>query len=149
MFSSKKYIFLFLLIVIVLVIAGVFLGLYLSQGTSAATQLSPYSAVYLSTGDIYFGELSFAPWPRIKNPWFLQRTSDGENLNISPMAATFWGPSNVVNLNPKEIIFWTRLRADSQVASVMANPQAAQQQTQSGTNPTSNFAGPTSPPPVQ
>ena len=128
---SKKFIPLMFVVVVILVVAGMWLGLYLSQLSSAA--LSPYTAVYLSTGDIYFGRFSQFPSPQIQDAWFLQRSGDQQNpqLSIIPLTSTFWGPASTMSLNPKEIVFWVRLRADSQVALTLANPTAAQAQQQS------------------
>lgn len=78
----------------------------------------PYTAVYLQTGDIYFGKMSWFPWPRLKEVWFLQRTVGAENqpqLGVAPFKTVFWGPTDEVRLNPKQIIWWTTLREDSEL----------------------------------
>ncbi len=116
---NKKSIFIGVVLIIVLLALGVWIGKEI--GSRSASGPSPYSAVYLSTGDIYFGKLSWFPWPQMTNPWFLQR-SQNQQLSIAPFQSVFWGPVNRMYLNPKEIVFWTRLRNDSQVVMALTNP---------------------------
>ena len=54
---------------------GILVGVHMGASNAAdnTASLSPYSAVYLSTGDIYFGILDWSPTPHIENPWFLQK----------------------------------------------------------------------------
>jgi len=62
-----------LIIVIIVVIAiffigvGILVGKHVDNNSMAenSASLSPYSAVYLSTGDIYFGILDWSPTPHI------------------------------------------------------------------------------------
>lgn len=123
-------------IVLVLLGLGIWLGTYLGGAQSGGD--SKYSAVYMTTGDIYFGELSWFPTPHITNAWFLQRGTDAQNrpqVGVAPMTSVFWGPSNILNLNAKDIIFWTKIKADSQLAKAMDNPQLVQGQNPAGNGP--------------
>lgn len=118
---NKK--FFTVLVVALLVGVGVFLGLVVGRPSPQA--LSPYSAVYLTTGDIYFGKLSWFPKPRLTNVWFVQRTVDGQNqsrLGITPFTSAFWGPADALDLNPKQIVFSARLKAESDVVKAIENP---------------------------
>lgn len=113
------------LIVIVLIAAGVWIGYKLAG--SRADGDSGYSAVYLSTGDIYFGKLSWFPHLRLENAWHLERTVDSANqprFGVIPMESTAWGASGTLYLNPKEVVFWTSVRKDSDVFSALRNPEA-------------------------
>jgi hypothetical protein len=100
-----------------------------TEGVAANNSaLSPYSAVYLSTGDIYFGTLVWSPSPHLEDAWFLQRgTNAAGNATVSvyPFSQVTWGPSDTVYLNSSQIIFWTRLSSTSTVAQLIANPSAA------------------------
>lgn len=156
---TKKIIFILVLVFVLLVAAGIGLGMYLKGMTGESAQLSPYSAVYLVTGDIYFGELHMSPWPTLKNVWFLQRSQDAQGqpqFSIAPIGSTFWAPTDLIQLNPNQIVFSTRLRAESQVAQCIANPQACAQRAQSQpsslqgllpSNAASELKGSSSPPP--
>jgi hypothetical protein len=125
---SKKIIVVLLVVVVALVALGIWLGMaFLNKGNPAGP--SDYSAVYLVTGDIYFGKLQWFPKPHLTNVWFLQRGVNQQNqpqLNVAPFNAVFWGPVDEIYLNPSEIIFWTSLRNDSQLAKALANPASVQ-----------------------
>lgn len=153
---TKKLVIILLAVVVVIIALGIWAGLYFFGGSQAANPAAPsdYAAVYLATGDIYFGKISWLPWPRLKDVWFLQRVAgpDGQpQLSINRFTNSFWGPTDTLYLNPKQIIFWTRLRNDSQVLKAFINPSAV---LGSGNLPparqpasTSTFRGPSSPPP--
>jgi hypothetical protein len=151
---SKKLLTVLIVVIVVLLALAVWLTVKFVHPAKVAE--SPYSAVYLATGDIYFGKLSWFPQPHLKQVWILQRTVDKDNqpqLGVAPFAGAFWGPMDEVYLNPKQIVFWTKLRADSQVAQALENPAALnaaqqnQQPAQPPTNQTSTFKGPSGQPP--
>ncbi len=124
---NKKLLGILVAVIVVLVLVGVWVGVKLTG--NGADEPSEYSAVYLSSGDIYFGKLSWFPWPKIKNVWYIQRGVDAQNqpqLGLAPFTSVFWGPVDEVSLNPKEILFWTRLRESSQLVQAFRNPQAVQ-----------------------
>ena len=128
---SKKFLIITALIVLVFIGLGIWIGSNLRQQNPSGA--SEYSAVYLSTGDIYYGILFWFPQPRLKNVWFLQRGVDQNNqpqLSIGQLSRAFWGPVDEVYLNPKQIIFWTRLRNDSQVLQAIQNSGSLQPQSQ-------------------
>ncbi len=134
---SKKFILIGVLIVVVLITVGVWLGVsFIQQGTTAGP--SRYSAVYLSTGEVYFGILSWFPQPHLSNVWFLQRSADQNNqpqVGIAPFKGTFWGPVDEIYLSSKQIIFWTRLRNDSQLIKAFDNPDSLRQAQQGQQQP--------------
>jgi hypothetical protein len=153
----KKLLIILIVIVIAILGVGIWLGVkFLGPKNPAGP--SEFSAVYLATGDIYFGKLDWFPWPRMTNVWFLQRSINQQNqpqLGVAPFSSAFWRPIDEIYLNPKQIIFWTNLRNDSQLAQALANPTALQSlqspaQPQPQPQPsasTSTFQGPSGPPP--
>jgi len=132
--------------------------LYISRPGSASNddfKGSQFTAVYLSTGDIYFGKMDWFPWPRMKNVWFLQRGADQNNqpqYGLAPFKGVFWTPIDEINLNPKDIVFWTKIKDGSELAKALANPallqQAAQAPQPEGTTTSPGFKGPTGAPPA-
>lgn len=150
---SKKLIIIAVIVIVIVIALGVWLGFRFFSTPDPAGP-SQYSAVFMVTGDIYYGKLSWFPWPRLKEVWFLQRGVDPQSqqvqLGIAPFRTAFWGPVDSIYLNPKQILLWTRLRNDSQVAQAFANPALlqpqAQPQPQAGP-PTGDFQGPPGPPP--
>jgi len=124
---SKKVLIVILILLIVVLVLGIWLGIkFLGRENPEAP--SKYSVVYLQTGDIYFGKLSWFPWLwrlSLKNVWLVQRVIDQQNqtqLNVVPLKNSFWGPIDKIYLNPKQVIFWTNLRKDSQLIKVLENP---------------------------
>jgi flagellar basal body-associated protein FliL len=121
------------IIIIVIVALALWLGFVLAgmqSGSANPSAASPYSAVYLTSGDVYFGRLSWFPSPHMTDVWFLERnqSQSGETqLAIAPMKSVFWGPVDEINFNPQEILFWTRLMNSSQVVQSIENPASAAQ----------------------
>lgn len=125
--------------IIVVVLATVFLigvgilvgARIVSNGPSTSdASLSPYSAVYLSTGDVYFGILDWSPSPHMEDAWFLEHTTNAAGqsaIGVYPLSQVAWGPTGTVYFNAQDIVFWTRLSSTSSVAQLMANPSAAAQ----------------------
>lgn len=116
----RKYLPWFLLLAVVVVVLGVWVGSLLyrlhSADEKAEAKNSPYSIVYLQTGDIYYGKLHWWPKMYIENPWYLIRNAQTGETNLAPFSSTFSGPSSKMYLNPKQVVWWSALRADSQVA---------------------------------
>lgn len=91
-----------------------------------------YYAVYLSTGDLYFGQLSYFPKLSLQNAYLLQRNpNDQQNpLSLQKFENAFWGPQDKIYINDDNIIWKAKLKKDSQVVQYMKNPQAFQQPNQ-------------------
>ena len=87
-----------------------------------------YWAVYLDTGDLYFGKLSRFPKLSLNDVWFLQRNpQDTQNpLSLTKFGNAFWGPEDKIYLNEKSVVWKTKLREDSQVVQFIKNPQTVQ-----------------------
>lgn len=147
---SKGLAITFIVIVVIIFVAvGVWVGMRLAAGGSSQSALSPYSAVYLSSGDIYFGKLDWSPSPHIEDAWFLQRGTDAKGnptVGVYPFSQVAWGPSSDVYFNSQQIIFWTRLTATSSIAQLMANPAAAASAQQNASAPEIPATPPTSAP---
>jgi hypothetical protein len=128
--SSK--IFVFAVIVIVVIALAVWAGFVIAGMQAGATNpsgASPYSAVYLTSGDIYFGKLSWFPSPHMTDVWYVTRNQgqSGETqLGIAAMKSVFWGPSDEVNFNAQDILFWTRLENSSQVVQAITGQLSGQ-----------------------
>ena len=95
-----------------------------------------YTAVYLKTGDLYFGKLVRFPYFGLKEPYLLQvnQANQQNPLSVQRFKNVFWGPSDVLKINRSEVVWYTTLRDDSDLAKVFVqNPdllpqQSAQQQ---------------------
>ena len=146
---SKKTI---LVLVVVLVAVVAALGFLLTKVFKSDDPGAPsgYSAVFMSNGDVYFGKLSLFPWPKLTNIWLLQRGVDAQGqaqFGITKFTSAFWGPVDKMYLNPKEVLFWSDLRKDSEAAKAFTNPSSINQAPAQGQLPAGGFQGPSGPPP--
>ena len=87
----------------------------------------PYMAVYLATGDVYFGRTSLFPRVVIHNPWFLQRAEDG-SLSLENFSDAIWMPQGGMKINRDQIVFMSRLSSASSVIAVIEGRATSQQQ---------------------
>lgn len=85
-----------------------------------------YYAVYLDTGDLYFGKLSRFPYLSISNVWYLQRDAQQQSLSISDFSKVVWLPENKIRINPDKVVWTVKLTKDSPLlSSVKASQQEA------------------------
>ena len=91
---------------------------------------SQYSAVYLRTGEVYFGKLVRFPYFGLKNVYSLQATGDQQNpIRIQKFADSFWGPEDYIKINRDEVVWYTKLKSESQLNQLFAtNPNLVPQQ---------------------
>ena len=86
---------------------------------------SPLYAVYLSTGDLYFGTLVRVPYFGLTNVYLLQvNAADQENpVSMQKFTNVFWGPEDFMKINRDEVVWMTRVSEESQLVSMIrANP---------------------------
>ena len=89
---------------------------------------SSYAAVYLKTGDLYFGKLVQLPSFGLKNVYMIQANPQNTQtpLSIQKFTNVFWGPQDYLKINRSEVVWTTNLRADSQLLKVFKeNPNLA------------------------
>ncbi len=93
---------------------------------------SQYSAVYLRTGEVYFGKLVRFPYFGLKNVYSIQATGDQQNpIRIQKFADSFWGPEDHIKINRDEVVWYTELKNESQLNQLFAtNPNLVPQQQQ-------------------
>lgn len=90
-----------------------------------------YTAVYLKTGDLYFGKLVRFPYFGLKQPYLLQinQTNQQNPLSVQRFKNVFWGPEDYLRINRDEVVWYTTLRDDSDLSKVFtANPDLVPQQ---------------------
>lgn len=114
-----------LVVVVVLIIA--LAGVVYWQVSKKSWDNNDYWAVYLSTGDIYIGKLSYFPRLHLSDVWFFQETGDDSNpFTVAKFSKAFWGPDDNLYLNEKQVIWKNKLSESSQVISYIKNSQTAQ-----------------------
>ncbi len=89
----------------------------------------PYYAVYLNTGDLYFGRLNYFSNSSLSDVYYIQRNpEDRQNpLSISKFENSFWKPEGKIYINDDMIVWKVRLKKDSELLNYIKNPQAFQQ----------------------
>jgi hypothetical protein len=128
-------------IIVIVVLIAIGAGVWMAiENANNPNGPSPYSAVYLTSGDIYFGKLSWFPQPHLTDVWYLQRTTgaDGQTqVSVQPLKNVFWGPMNDITLNANQILFTARLNNMSQLVSGFENPPSSEQSPATVVSPTS------------
>jgi hypothetical protein len=93
---------------------------------------SSYYAVYLNTGDLYFGKLSQFPSFTLTNVYTIQATQDPDNpISLQKFSNVFWGPSDYLNINDDQVVWYTKLDDAGELVQLLnTNPDLIPQQNQ-------------------
>ena len=104
-------------LILLLVAALAALGYVLWQYQSGAERPVRYSAVYLNTGDLYFGRLHLFPSLSLTDVFLLQRNpNDAENpLSLAKFTDAFWTPADRLELNRANVVWMTTLDDTSKI----------------------------------
>jgi len=89
-----------------------------------------FYAVYMKTGDLYFGRLVKFPSFELSQVYTIQVTQDAQNpVRIQKFADAFWGPGDSLKLNKDEVVWYTKLDSRSQLSQLLeTNPDLTPQQ---------------------
>ena len=135
---------------IILIIVCVLLGLALLGVVAwrVINERGTYHAVFLTTGDLYFGKLTRFPTFGMKNVYFVQATGDQTNpLSIQKFTNVFWGPEDVMQINKKEVVWMTKIDKESGLAKLLKeNPNLENQGAPEQTLPQANEIPEATPP---
>ena len=84
-----------------------------------------YWAVYLDSGDLYFGKLSEFPQLSLTDVWFLQSNAGNEEnpFSVEKLTNVFWGPQDKLYLNQENVIWRVELKDDSQIVQFIKSNQ--------------------------
>ena len=107
---------------IVIILAVILVALVIWQ---ALFTTSPMYAVYLKTGDIYFGKLVNFPSFGLTDVYTLSvNQQDAQNPDrVQKFSNVFWGPGDFLKINRDEVVWTNQLSSDSQLLQlVKSNP---------------------------
>jgi hypothetical protein len=90
---------------------------------------STYQAVFLNSGQVYFGKLSFfGTWLTLKDVYYLQATdalqagtaaslptNGQQKIQLVKLGGELHGPTDEMNIPKDKILFWENMRSDSKV----------------------------------
>ena len=86
-----------------------------------------HSVVYLSTGEIYIGKLSYLSMPRFKltDAYRLQAVKDPAdetktNFQLTPLKDALWSPQKLY-LNPDQVVFYGPIEESSKAGEALKN----------------------------
>ena len=86
-----------------------------------------HSVVYLSTGEIYIGKLSYLSMPKFKltDAYRLQAVKDAEdetktNFQLTPLKDTLYSPKKLY-LNPDQVVFYGPIEENSSAGEALRN----------------------------
>ena len=133
---SKKNIIILVFIESVVLVALIFLLVF---GLKGFFGQSNYWAVYLKTGDLYFGKLVRLSHYTLRDPYLLVLDSNknGE-AKIQKFEDAFWGPEPEMKINPENVVWISRLSSQSSVVKYMEGKANISQRSNSAVIPENN-----------
>ncbi|MFA5083811.1 MAG: hypothetical protein WC475_00285 [Candidatus Paceibacterota bacterium] len=113
-----------LLLVLVIVLLLILVGVIFWQKVWSQTS---FYAVYLETGDLYFGKLARFSRYTLSDVHFLQRNPNDTNqpYSIQRLDQAFWKPENAIKLNPAKVVWITKLVSGSDVVNFLEGLKTA------------------------
>jgi len=123
--KNKKFKYLVVVAVGFTIVALLLSGLYIWKITPR-----PYSAVVLTTGDVYFGKVSYFPMMTISDVYIIQATENPENpaqpsLQLLPLnTASVWAPEELV-LNRDQVVSVSKIGKSSQLMELIEGQNVA------------------------
>ena len=97
-----------------LVVAGGCAIWFYSTGAGGGS----WTAVYLDTGDLYFGRLSSFPTLSLSDAWYVQHSPQGD-VSISDFSKASWKPAGNIQLNRQHIVWTVHIAPDSPLIAAM------------------------------
>ncbi|MCX6752715.1 MAG: hypothetical protein NTZ87_04440 [Candidatus Nomurabacteria bacterium] len=109
-----------IIIVVAVVLIILAVGFYFNKKSAS----NPYSVVYLTTGEVYVGELTTVPDLTLKNGYILQVTKDATDatkntFQLNPISQALWAPK-VLHLVKDNVVFYGPLMSTSKIAQTLA-----------------------------
>lgn len=113
--KEKKWFLVVVILVIVIVLALV-LKKSLASSDAAGT---PYSAVYLQSGEMYVGKLTLFPKMILRDAYLITNVPDAEdstknNVQLQPAKNFIWSPT-ALYLSRQQVVFYGAVGAGSTV----------------------------------
>lgn len=134
-----------LLTVFLILAAVTFIGTYLSRalGTisaDAAVKPKQFQAVFLTNGQVYFGNVSKvdSSYVKLTNIYYLQVTSaatgsqtvqpkasdaSNQQVSLAKLGGELHGPEDSMYISREQVLFWENLKTDGKVALAIADYQ--------------------------
>jgi hypothetical protein len=106
----------FFKITLIVAIILLMILVYISFVDKTKAIKNPYYAVYLQTGDMYFGKLSRFPKLILSDVWFIQASVEEQGgVDLIKYSNAMFGPEDKMEINRENVVWISKLRDDSQV----------------------------------
>ncbi len=105
----------------VLIVGSSFLLFADGEESAAVNDGDGYYAVYMTSGDIYFGKLAKFPKLALANAYTLQRNQDTTQapFTLVKFGDAFWGPKGDIQLSEANVLWTAELASESQVVKTI------------------------------
>jgi len=121
--SKHKFLIILNIILLILVI-GLSLHLFVFNRNQSFKITRPYYAVYLRTGDLYFGYLNkFFSRYTLTNVYLLQRDQNG-GYSLQKFEQSAYQPEDKLILNKENIVWISPIQKNSPLMSILEGKQA-------------------------
>jgi len=119
---GKNKIFIAISIILLVIVLGLLFYIFTANRKLPKQTEKPYYAVYLNTGDVYFGRLRRFPRLILTDVHLLQREADN-GFSLRKFGEAIYGPENKIEINRKSVVWITKLSPDSQVVQIIEGKQ--------------------------
>ena len=131
-----------LLAVILLIAAMLFIGVYTGKLVSSATadaaiKSKQFQAVFLTNGQVYFGQLSNVDgsYVKLKSIYYLQvqqtvqpkdatSSANNQQVSLAKLGGELHGPEDSMYISRSQVLFWENLKNDGKVAKAISDYKA-------------------------
>jgi hypothetical protein len=98
------------------------------NGGQKTAEAESYSAVFLTSGQVYFGKMSREKSEVVLTSVYYvssaaagtDKPTDEKGLSLIHLGGEVYGPTDEMRINPEQILFTETLRSDSEVAKAIA-----------------------------
>jgi hypothetical protein len=103
------------------IVAGVLIVALVIIAIWQQTQNTGHHAVFLETGNIYFGELVTFPKYGLRNVYYLQvlPESQGGQLSLQKFTELFWQPQDFIQIDKDKVIWTAKLDPEGDLATLI------------------------------
>ncbi|MBU4348484.1 hypothetical protein KJ671_03245 [Patescibacteria group bacterium] len=112
-----------ILLISILLLAIVLAIIIWKPSIFASITDKPYYAVYLLSGDLYFGQMSWCRPSILSDARLIQQAQNVEegqpDFSLVEFKDVFWGPAGDLKLNKNNVLWISRLSDESQVVKLI------------------------------
>ncbi len=131
-----------ILAVTLLIAALLFIGVYAGRIVSSATadagiKGKQFQAVFLTNGQVYFGQLSNvdSSYVKLKSIYYLQvqqtvqpkdstSAANNQQVSLAKLGGELHGPEDTMYISRAQVLFWENLKGDGKVAKAISDYKA-------------------------